>query len=159
MRPLAGGVSLPDAAKAARRKNARGKAMIDHISVAVNDIAKSAAFYEAVLAPLGMHKIVDRGASVGFGTRYPELWLNLREGLQPQPETTGIHIALRAKTEVAVNAFHAAALAHGGRCAGPPGPRLAALTTYHGAFIFDPDGNKIEALTFPPAAPGGAASG
>ena len=123
--------------------------MIDHISIAVSDMARSTAFYESVLEPLGLRKIVDRGVSVGFGKAYPEIWLNLREGLAPQPETTGLHIALRARSEDAVNAFHAAALAHGGKSAGDPGPRQAALTTYHGAFIFDPDGNKIEAVNFP----------
>jgi catechol 2,3-dioxygenase-like lactoylglutathione lyase family enzyme len=123
--------------------------MIDHISIAVSDIARSAAFYEQVLAPLGLRKIIDWGERVGFGKNYPELWLNLREGLSPQPETTGMHIALRARDEAAVNAFHAAALAHGGKDAGAPGPRQAALTTYHGAFVFDPDGNKIEAVNFP----------
>ncbi|HKD21589.1 MAG TPA: VOC family protein, partial [Rhizomicrobium sp.] len=115
----------------------------------VSDMARSAAFYEHVLAPLGLQKIIDRGVTVGFGKTYPEVWLNLREGLAPQPESTGIHIALRARSEEAVNAFHAAALAHGGKCAGAPGPRQAALTTYHGAFVFDPDGNKIEAVNFP----------
>ena len=133
--------------------------MIDHISIAVSDITKGAAFYERVLAPLGLQKIVDRGVSVGFGKNYPELWLNLREGLSPQPETTGVHIALRARSEEAVREFHAAALALGGKDAGEPGPRQAALTTYYGAFIFDPDGNKIEALNFPRAVPGGIATG
>lgn len=123
--------------------------MIDHISLAVGDIALSAAFYERVLAPLGLQKIVDRGTSVGFGKVYPELWLNLRVGLAPQPETTGTHVALRARSEDAVNAFYAEALRCGGKDAGTPGPRQAALTTYYGAFIFDPDGNKIEAMNFP----------
>jgi catechol 2,3-dioxygenase-like lactoylglutathione lyase family enzyme len=123
--------------------------MIDHVSVAVTDIVRSAAFYERVLATLGLQKIVDRGVSVGFGKAYPEIWLNLREGLAPIPNSTGIHIALRAKSEEAVRAFHAAALAHGGHDAGLPGPRQAAMTTYFGAFIFDPDGNKLEAVNFP----------
>jgi len=123
--------------------------MIDHVSVAVSDIAQSAAFYERILAPLGLQKIVDRGVSVGFGKAYPELWLNLREGLALISETTGIHIALRAKNEDAVREFHAVALAHGGKDSGSPGPRQAALTAYFGAFVFDPDGNKIEAVNFP----------
>ncbi len=123
--------------------------MIDHVSVAVSDIARSAAFYEAVLAPLGLAKVVDLSrATVGFGKKYPEFWLNAREGLAPQPETTGIHICLRAPSEEAVREFHAAALARGGRTAGDPGPRQAAFTTYFGAFLFDPDGNKIEAVYF-----------
>jgi catechol 2,3-dioxygenase-like lactoylglutathione lyase family enzyme len=126
--------------------------MIDHISLAVADLARSAAFYEAVLAPLGLTKLVEReSATVGFGKRYPEFWLNARPGVAPQPETTGTHICLRAPSEGAVRAFHDAALAHGGKDAGVPGPRQAAFTTYFGAFIFDLDGNKIEAVSFPQA--------
>lgn len=123
--------------------------MIDHISVAVRDISKAAQFYERVLAPLGLVRLVDRGASVGFGKAYPEVWLNLREGLAVISETTGIHIALRARDEDAVRAFHSTALEMGGRDGGAPGPRQAAMTTYYGAFIFDLDGNKIEAVNFP----------
>jgi catechol 2,3-dioxygenase-like lactoylglutathione lyase family enzyme len=124
--------------------------MIDHVSIAVSNLAKSAAFYEAVLAPLELAMLVDRSpATVGFGRKYPEFWLNAREGLAPQPETTGTHICLRAPSEDAVRAFYAAALAHGGKSAGDPGPRQVAFTTYYGAFIFDPDGNKIEAVFFP----------
>jgi len=123
--------------------------MIDHISIAVSNLARSTAFYESVLAPLGLAKLVARDGAVGFGKRYPEFWLNARTGLAPQPESTGIHICLRAESEEAVNDFHTSALAHGGKTAGNPGPRQAAFTTYYGAFIFDPDGNKIEAVTFP----------
>jgi catechol 2,3-dioxygenase-like lactoylglutathione lyase family enzyme len=123
--------------------------VIDYISIAVSDLARSAAFYEAVLAPLELNRLITReGATVGFGKEYPEFWLNAREGLAPQPETTGTHICLRALSEDAVSAFHAAALAHGGKTAGDPGPRQAAFTTYYGAFVFDPDGNKIEAVYF-----------
>ena len=123
--------------------------MIDHISLAVADLAKSSAFYEQVLAPLGLAKLVAReGASTGFGKRYPEFWLNARPGIVPGPQTTGAHVCLRAPSEEAVRQFHAAALALGGRDAGLPGPRQAAFTTYFGAFILDPDGNKIEAVNF-----------
>lgn len=122
---------------------------IDHISLGVSDLAKSTAFYEAVLAPIGFVKMIEAADRSAFGKRFPELWLNSRPGLQPLPETTGTHIAFRALGEDAVNAFHAAALASGGKDAGAPGPRPAALTSYYGAFIFDPDGNKIEAMYFP----------
>jgi catechol 2,3-dioxygenase-like lactoylglutathione lyase family enzyme len=126
--------------------------MIDHLSLAVRDLEKSAAFYDGVLAPLGLTRLVTRDGSVGFGKTYPEFWLNARTGLAPQPSHTGSHFALRAPSEAAVRAFHAAALDAGGRDDGAPGPRRGAMTTYYGAFILDPDGNKIEAVNFPKGA-------
>lgn len=123
--------------------------MIDHVSVPVRDLAAGAAFYAAVLAPLGYARLVERPETVGFGKKYPEFWLNLRRDLAPGPDNPGAHVALRAASEEAVRAFHAAALATGGSSEGDPGLRQAAMTAYYGAFIRDPDGNKIEALTFP----------
>lgn len=122
--------------------------MIDHVSVPVRDLAKAGAFYESVLAPLGLSKLVVRDATIGFGKTYPEFWLNLRDWV-PQTSNPGGHICLRAPSEDAVCAFHAAALANGGTDDGPPGPRQGAFTTYFGAFILDPDGNILEAVTFP----------
>ena len=124
--------------------------MIDHISIAVSDLTRSTVFYDAVLAPLELNRLITRESrTVGFGKKYPEFWLNAREGLAAQPKTTGAHICLRAPSQESVRAFHAAALAQGGKTAGDPGPRQAAFTTYIGAFIFDLDGNKIEAVYFP----------
>jgi len=126
--------------------------MIDHVSIPVRDLAAGAAFYARVLAPLGYAKLIERPATVGFGKRYPEFWLNLRADLLPTGADTGTHICLRAPSEEAVRTFHAEALAQGGSNDGEPGPRQAAMTTYYGAFIRDPDGNKIEAVSFPAAA-------
>lgn len=123
--------------------------MIDHLSLAVSDLARSAAFYEALLAPLGYRRLVEREATVGFGKRYPEIWLNHRPGRAPEPDGTGLHVCLRAASEEAVRAFHQAALDGGGRSDGEPGPRSAAMTGYYGAFILDLDGNKLEAASFP----------
>lgn len=123
--------------------------MIDHVSVAVSDLARAAGFYDAVLAPLGLMRLAERERSIGFGKRYPEFWLNLRESMAPVGRDTGSHVCLRAPDEDAVRAFHAAALAGGGVDAGVPGQRQATMTTYFGAFIHDPDGNKLEAVTFP----------
>ncbi len=123
--------------------------MIDHISIAVRDLAASAAFYANALAPLELTRLIDRPDQVGFGKRYPELWLNARPAMAPLPADVGAHIALRAPSPEAVTAFHAAALASGGTCDGPPGPRAAAMTTYFGAFVRDPDGNRLEAVHFP----------
>jgi len=123
--------------------------MIDHLSIAVSDLARSAAFYEAVLAPLGYRRLVERPGTVGFGKRYPEVWINHRPGMTRADPDTGHHACLRAASPEAVDAFHAAALVHGGADAGPPGPRPAAMTSYYGAFILDPDGAKLEAASFP----------
>jgi catechol 2,3-dioxygenase-like lactoylglutathione lyase family enzyme len=122
--------------------------MIDHVSISVRDLATSAAFYERLLAPLGYTRMINRPATIGFGKKYPEFWINLRADMPPIPADTGTHICLRASSEDAVRAFHAVAIEHGGKSDGEPGPRQAALTTYYGAFIKDPDGNKIEAVTF-----------
>jgi catechol 2,3-dioxygenase-like lactoylglutathione lyase family enzyme len=123
--------------------------VIDHLSVPVADLAAAARFYEAALAPLGYARLVEREATVGFGKRYPEIWLNHRPGRRAEPSGSGFHLCLRARDEAAVNAFFAAALAAGGTDAGGPGPRQAAMTGYYAAFIECPDGHRIEAATFP----------
>jgi len=122
--------------------------MIDHVSVPVRNLIASVAFYEHVLAPLGYAKLTERPATVGFGKKYPEFWLNLRTSMVASPSNPGAHVALRAASEDAVRAFHAAALKMGGTSSGDPSPRQWAMTTYFGAFICDPDGNKIEAVSF-----------
>ena len=119
--------------------------MIDHLSIAVSDLAKSAAFYDAVLGALGYSRLVERPGTVGFGKRYPEVWLTHRPGMTPADPNPGHHVCLRASSAEAVRAFHAAALANGGADAGAPGSRQAAMTPYIGAFILDPDGAKLEA--------------
>jgi catechol 2,3-dioxygenase-like lactoylglutathione lyase family enzyme len=123
--------------------------MIDHVSIAVCNLEASARAYDRILAPLGLTRVVERPATIGFGKRYPEFWLNLRPGMAAVAAETGCHVCLRAPDEAAVRAFHADALALGCTSAGDPGPRQAAMTTYFGAFIYDHDGNKIEAVTFP----------
>jgi catechol 2,3-dioxygenase-like lactoylglutathione lyase family enzyme len=123
--------------------------MIDHISVAVRDLERAARFYEAVLAPLGLTRLVTRPASIGFGKTYSEFWINLRATMSAVDDGNGVHIALRAKSTADVDAFHAAALAAGGRSDGEPGLRPHDRVKYYAAFVIDPDGNRIEAVTFP----------
>jgi catechol 2,3-dioxygenase-like lactoylglutathione lyase family enzyme len=122
--------------------------MIDHVSVAVRDLAAAADFYEAVLGTLGFVKLDGRAATLGFGKRYPEFWINRRPAATPMAPDSGIHVALRAASAAAVDAFHAAALAAGGTCDGPPGLRPQHGEGYYAAFIRDLDGNRIEAVTF-----------
>lgn len=123
---------------------------IDHVSLAVRDLEASAAFYEAALAPLGYVRLVTRPRTIGFGKTHAEIWINLREGLPPQPADVGAHVAIRARTPEAIQAFHAAALAHGGADDGAPGrrPYGAGPNIYYAAFVRDPDGNRLEAVTF-----------
>ena len=122
--------------------------MIDHVSVPVRDLAASARFYEAVLAALGFSKLESRPATVGFGKTYPEFWINLRREMTPAPAASGAHVCFRARTSAMVDALHAAALAHGGADDGKPSLRPQHGEGYYAAFIRDPDGNRIEAVTF-----------
>ena len=123
--------------------------MIDHISVGVSDLERSATFYEAALGALGLTRVVTRPRTIGFGKTYPEFWINLREGMPRVPPESGVHICLRARTTAEVDAFHAAALSAGGESDGAPGIRPHDRVRYYAAFVVDPDGNRIEAVTFP----------
>jgi catechol 2,3-dioxygenase-like lactoylglutathione lyase family enzyme len=123
--------------------------MIDHVSVGVRDLERAARFYEAALAALGLSRLVTRPATVGFGKSYPEFWINLRASMAEVPHESGTHICLRAKSTREVDAFHAAALNVGGLSDGAPGLRPHDRVRYYAAFVIDPDGNRIEAVTFP----------
>jgi len=123
--------------------------MIDHVSVAVHDLAAAARFYEALLAPLGMSQLREwPNESIGYGKKYPEFWINARAGMAPVGADSGVHVCLRARTKQMVDAFHAAALAAGAISDGAPGLRAHYYGNYYAAFVRDPDGNKIEAVTF-----------
>jgi catechol 2,3-dioxygenase-like lactoylglutathione lyase family enzyme len=126
-----------------------GYSMIDHVSVGVADLERAARFYEATLAALGLSRLVMRPATVGFGKAYPEFWINLRTDMSQVPHASGTHICLRAKATAEIDAFHAAALASGGTSDGAPGLRPHDRVRYYAAFVLDPDGNRIEAVTFP----------
>jgi catechol 2,3-dioxygenase-like lactoylglutathione lyase family enzyme len=122
--------------------------MIDHISISVRDLEASARFYEAVLGAIGYFRLRNRPATVGFGKRYPEFWLNYRPSMPAIASDTGTHICVRAPDVDAVQRFYAAALAAGGKSDGEPGPRSEYSESYYAAFIRDPEGNRIEAVTF-----------
>jgi catechol 2,3-dioxygenase-like lactoylglutathione lyase family enzyme len=123
--------------------------MIDHISIAVRDLKKAELFYVALLAPLGMSKLREwPDAAMGFGKKYPEFWINKRTTMDRVADDGGVHICLRAPDAAAVDAFYAAALKAGGSSDGAPGLRAKYHTNYYAAFIRDPDGNRIEAVTF-----------
>ena len=125
--------------------------MIDHVSIAVRNLEVSSRFYQRVLAPLGYTCLVSQPHRVGFGAKYPEVWLNTRPTMPPIAADTGAHVCLRARSSAAIDAFHAAALAHGGSDDGAPGLRTATQVVYYAAFVRDPDGNRLEVMTVPPA--------
>ena len=120
---------------------------IDHVSLGVGDLAAAAGFYDATLAPLGYVRLVDRAAGIGYGKRFPELWIHARPGMAAVAADTGSHLALRAASPEAVSAFHAAAMAHGGCDDGAPGERSYSRVRVFAAFVRDPDGNRLEAMT------------
>jgi catechol 2,3-dioxygenase-like lactoylglutathione lyase family enzyme len=122
--------------------------MIDHVSISVSDLDRSTRFYESMLGAIGFTKLEVRPTIVGFGKKYPEFWLNLRAATMPVAAGSGAHVCLRARTTAEVDAFHAAALAAGGLCDGTPGLRPQHGDGYYAAFIRDPDGNRVEAVTF-----------
>jgi catechol 2,3-dioxygenase-like lactoylglutathione lyase family enzyme len=122
--------------------------MIDHVSVAVRDLERATRFYQAVLGAIGYGKLEVRPATVGFGKTYPEFWINLRADLVPAADDCGAHVALRVRTAELVDAFHAAALAAGGTSDGAPGLRPQHGDGYYAGFIRDPEGNRVEAVTF-----------
>jgi catechol 2,3-dioxygenase-like lactoylglutathione lyase family enzyme len=109
---------------------------------------RAVVFYERALAPLGLSRLVTRPAMVGFGKAYPELWLNLRGGMARPAPDSGVHLCLRARSIDEVDDFHEAALAAGGRSESAPSLRPHDRVRYYAAFIADPDGNRIEAVTF-----------
>jgi len=122
--------------------------MIDHVSIAVRDLNACGRFYEGVLAALGYAKLIVRPTTVGFGKKYPDFWLNERPAMTQVDANSGTHVCLRASSVEEVQAFHAAAIKRGGASDGAPGPRPEYTAGYYAAFVRDPEGNKIEAVTF-----------
>ncbi len=122
---------------------------LDHISVAVQDLGKAGQFYDTVFGILDMTRLADRPGTIGYGKKFPEFWINARPDMAQVPADTGVHIALRARSEELVLECYQAALDNGGSDAGAPAARQAVLGPYFGAFFKDPDGNKVEIVTFP----------
>jgi catechol 2,3-dioxygenase-like lactoylglutathione lyase family enzyme len=131
--------------------------VIDHLGVVVSAWARNVAFYEAALAPLGAGLVMqvppeitgDGSRHAGFGRDgKPSFWIAARADGTVTRE--GLHVAFAATSRAAVDAFHAAAIAAGGRDNGAPGLRLHYHPDYYGAFVTDPDGHNIEAVCHRP---------
>jgi catechol 2,3-dioxygenase-like lactoylglutathione lyase family enzyme len=119
--------------------------MIDHISIGVRDIAATKRFYDAALAPLGYTCLSEGDGSLGDGAQDVAFWISMTEHPVPADPRSGLHVCLTAPSRDSVGAFHAAALAGGGRDNGGPGLRADYGPDYYAAFVIDPDGYRIEA--------------
>jgi catechol 2,3-dioxygenase-like lactoylglutathione lyase family enzyme len=120
--------------------------MIDHASLTVSNFEKSKAFYAKALAPIGYAVLMEFPGSAGLGEKgKPDFWIS--EG---KPNHPPVHLAFHAGDRKHVDAFHAAALAAGGRDNGAPGLRPHYHPTYYGAFVLDPDGHNIEVVCHTP---------
>ena len=122
---------------------------LDHIAIATADYAKSLAFYERALAPLGIITQMkfegEEGNVAGLGVDSPVFWVGDGGAVQGR-----IHLAFSAPNRAAVDAFYAAAIAAGGRDNGGPGLRPNYHPNYYAAYVFDPDGHNIETVCHAP---------
>ena len=122
--------------------------MLHHVSVGVADVERAGRFYDAVMKTLGCRRVMEfLPYAIAYGARLPEFWVQLPHDRRPASVGNGVHTAFSAKNKNAVRAFHRAALDAGGMNDGDPGPRPDYGDSYYGAFVRDPDGNKIEAVT------------
>lgn len=131
--------------------------MLRYVYFGTNDLAKAIAFYDATLSPLGMRRCVtnepewDRiaagwGLYEDGGVRELGFWIGKPFDGQAATVGNGSMVAFTARSWHDVDAFHAAALANGGTCDGPPGLRLQYAPDFYAAYVRDPDGNKVAAV-------------
>ena len=120
--------------------------MIDHLGLQVSDFQKSREFYLKALKPLGYGLIMEFPNVAGFGADgKPDFWIR-----QDEVRHELVHVAFRSPDRATVSAFYDAAIKAGGRDNGGPGVRPHYHQNYFGAFVFDPDGNNIEAVCHKP---------
>jgi catechol 2,3-dioxygenase-like lactoylglutathione lyase family enzyme len=154
---LVGAGTQADAGLPPRAPETSPPHMLHHLSLGARDIERAARFYDAVLAPLGYARVWsdlrpgEQEQAVGYGPPGSGDKLAIKQVAQAVPEIPGFHVALAAPSRQAVQAFHAAALAAGGRDNGAPGLRPDYGTHYYAAFVIDPEGHRLEAVCKAPA--------
>ena len=121
--------------------------MLDHVGFQCADLAASAAFYDAVLPPLGGSRLMDFGVAIGYGTDHADFWIG---GLSEGDGFRESHIAFGAATRAQVDAFFKAAVAAGAEVLHEPRIHEEYHEHYYGAFVRDPDGNNVEAVCHRP---------
>ena len=125
--------------------------MIHHISLGVRDLSLSGAFYDAALGALGLRRVFEDATAVGYGVADGEDLLCLKLRADAAPPGPGFHLAFAAPSRAAVDAFHRAALRVGGSDNGAPGLRPEYEENYYAAFLIDPDGHRLEAVSKGPS--------
>lgn len=123
--------------------------MLDHVSIPVGDLQRAAGFYDSVLAAVGLVRRKELAGAVGYGPPErgaPVFWILSRSNRAPAEPGAGLHVSFQARNRASVDAFFETALRCGGRDAGRPGPRPEYTAPFYGAFVFDLDGFKIEAV-------------
>jgi catechol 2,3-dioxygenase-like lactoylglutathione lyase family enzyme len=121
--------------------------MLDHVTIQCADQQASATFYDAVLTPLGYRRVLDFGHVIGYGDTAADFWIG------PQSTGTGFresHLAFKAADRAAVDAFFAAAVEAGAEVLYQPAVHSEYHENYYGAFVRDPDGNNVEAVSHGP---------
>ena len=127
--------------------------MISHITVGSNDLGAARRFYREVLPTLGLACVHDGAEAAGFaepGGKGPRFWVLAPFDGAPATVGNGTHVAFLASSREVVRSFHAAALAAGGSDEGAPGLRPQYTEHYYGAYVRDPDGNKLQAVCYKP---------
>ncbi len=121
--------------------------MLHHVSLGTNDTERARGFYDPVLDLLGLRLLKSDEAGIHYGTGDILFSLVVPTNAHAATAGNGTHIAFMARNRRMVDEFHALALSNGGRSDGAPGIRLEYDPNYYAAFVLDPDGNKIEAVT------------
>ena len=121
--------------------------MLDHVGIQCADLEASAAFYDAALTPLGFRRLMDFTVAIGYGADKPDFWIGVFDSGEGFRES---HLAFTAQDRAAVDAFFAAAVAAGAEVLHEPAVHPEYHEHYYGAFVRDPDGNNVEAVSHRP---------
>jgi catechol 2,3-dioxygenase-like lactoylglutathione lyase family enzyme len=125
--------------------------MFSHVTLGTNDFARARPFWLAVMEVLGHPVMFEHDGGIAFGLPVgPKTFIGAPFDGQPAAAGNGVHVAYLVETRAQVDAFHAAALAHGGSDEGAPGLRPHYHPNYYGAYVRDPDGNKLQAVCHSP---------
>ena len=120
--------------------------IMSHVSVGTNDFPRATAFYDKVLSTIGAKRLMEHPGAVAYGKQFPEFWVQTPFNGETATAGNGVHFAFLTSSPDQVRAFYDAALEAGAKSDGEPGPRPDYGPYYHGCFVYDLDGNKIEAM-------------